>query len=482
MAADEQTFFWYDLETTGVNPREGRVMQFAGQRTDMELQPVGEPVNVLIKLTEDVLPDPEAILLTGITPQQTIAEGLTEADFLKLFYADVARPGTIFAGFNTIRFDDEFMRCLHYRNFYDAYQWQWQDGRGRWDLLDLVRMARALRPEGVKWPVVDGQPSNRLELLSGLNGLAHEHAHDALGDVLATIDVARLIRSKQPKLFDWLLGLRTKDAVKKFLNQNQTFIYSSGKYAAEVEKTAVVSQIFQDSAGVLVYDLRHDPTPFIGLSSEQLMERWQWTKDATAPPRLPVKTLKYNRCPAVSPAGVLADPGVQARLKVTPQLVNDHLKALKAAPEFIKNVIGARNLMDSAREVARADETKHCDERLYDGFFDDHDQQLSGVIRAAEPEELADIGQQLQDARLRQMLPLYKARNFSQYLTDEERSDWEAARAERLMSGGANSRLATYTKHLAELAATEKSADKQYLLEELRLYAESIMPLVDNGQ
>src|SRR3954451_6576935 len=108
------SFFFYDLETSGFDPRSARIMQFAGQRTDMDLQPIGEPVNVLIKLTPDVLPEPDAILLTGITPQQTIADGVTEAEFLKLFYDQVVQPDTTFMGFNTIRFDDKFMHFLNY--------------------------------------------------------------------------------------------------------------------------------------------------------------------------------------------------------------------------------------------------------------------------------------------------------------------------------------------------------------------------------
>src|SRR4051812_47445094 len=106
------SFFFYDLETTGFSPRSGRIMQFAGQRTDMELKPIGEPVNVFIKLTPDVLPSPDAVLVTGITPQQTITVGLTEAEFLKLFFERVVTPDTVFAGFNNVRFDDEFMRFL----------------------------------------------------------------------------------------------------------------------------------------------------------------------------------------------------------------------------------------------------------------------------------------------------------------------------------------------------------------------------------
>jgi len=259
-------------------------MQFAGQRTDMDLNPVGQPVNVLVKLSDDVLPDPDAILITGITPQQTAQDGLTEHEFLQFFYEEVVMPDTVFVGYNSIRFDDEFMRCLHYRNFYDAYEWQWKQGCGRWDLLDVVRMTRALRPEGIEWLMTeDGKPTNRLELITKLNGLDHENAHDALNDVYASIAVAQLIKTKQPKLFEWLLRLRTKDAVKEFLAANKTFIYSSGKYANETEKTAVAARLSQNEQGVLAYDLRHDPTPYLALTAEQLVERWQWTRDPEAP-------------------------------------------------------------------------------------------------------------------------------------------------------------------------------------------------------
>lgn len=209
-----ETLYFYDLETSGFNPREQRIMQFAGQRTDLDLKPIGEPHNILIALSEDILPDPDAILITGITPQQTIAEGISEAEFLKIFNSEVALPGTIFTGYNTIRFDDEFMRYSHYRNLYDPYEWQWRDDRSKWDLLDLVRITRALRPEGIKWPFGDdGKPSNRLGMLTSINELEHENAHDALSDVRASIDLARLIHAKQPKLFNYSLANRSKQKV-----------------------------------------------------------------------------------------------------------------------------------------------------------------------------------------------------------------------------------------------------------------------------
>ena len=476
-----KSFFWYDLETSGISPRGARIMQFAGQRTDLDLKLVGAPVNVLIKLGEDTLPDPDAILVTGITPQATLQDGVTEAEFCKLFFDVVAVPGTIFAGYNTVRFDDEFMRFLLWRNFYDTYEWQWQDGRSRWDLLDTVRMTRALRPEGIKWPVMDGKPTNRLELLTKLNGVDHESAHDALSDVLASIEVARLIKTKQPKLFEALLGVRGKTDVKAFLKANPVFVYSSGRYGSDTEKTAVVQPIHigDDREGAIVYDLRYDPNEFKGMSPEELAARWRFTKDTNAPPRLPAKTLKYNHCPAIASIGILQLPAVQKRLKITPAVMEKHRAALKVLPELRANIVKARDLLDDERGEHWSRQSADADAALYDGFVSDTDKQLSAAVRAAAGKELADYAAKLSDQRLKDLLPRYKARNFPGSLTDEERAEWEKYRYHALMDGGADSKLARFMHRLGELAGTEQGREKRYLLEELQLYAESIMPVMD---
>lgn len=306
-------------------------MQFAGQRTDLCMKPIGEPVNMLIKLTDDTLPEPDAIMITGITPQQTKADGYTEAEFLKVFWEEVATPDTIFVGFNSVRFDDEFMRFLQYRNFYDAYAWQWQDGRGRWDILDVVRMTRALRPDGIEWPFdSEGRPANRLESLTKVNKLDHQNAHDALSDVLATIAVARLIYNKQQKLFEYLLSMRSKQKVAELVESNEPFVYSSGKYSSEFEKTTVAVRVTDSPGkqGSLVYDLRFDPDEYTNKTPEELVELWRWKKDRTEP-RLPVKTLQYNRCPAVAPMGVLDDSS-RERLKIDLDTIQTNLKKLLA--------------------------------------------------------------------------------------------------------------------------------------------------------
>ncbi len=476
----KQTFFWYDLETTGTDPRGDRIMQFAGQRTSLELEPIGEPVNVLIRLTPDILPQPDAILITGITPQMTLADGVTEVEFLKLFSEEVSTPGTIFAGFNSVRFDDEFMRFLQWRNFYDAYGWQWRDGRSRWDLLDVVRMTRALRPDGIKWPVDNGKATNRLELLTKANGLAHEAAHDALSDVWACIAVAKLIREKQPKLFDYLLSMRSKQKVATLVETSEPFVYTSGKYDGAFDKTTVAVRLAANpnAQGSLVYDLRHDPSVFLALSPEELADRWRWTRDEKAPPRLPIKTIQYNRCPAVAPLAVLDAPS-QERIGIDPQKIAKHREILRENPHFVDDVLEALQLLETGRQARFAGE-KDPEGQLYDSFIGDEDANLMSVLRAAGPSEIDTIARDFRDERLHKLVLPYKAHNFKQYLTESDRTAWDEYCYERLMAGGAKSRLARYMHRLSELAASSGGrADKQYLLEELQLYAESIMPTPD---
>ncbi len=470
------SFFFYDLETSGINPRDARIMQFAGQRTDMDLNPIGDPVNILVRLSDDVIPEPDAILITGITPQQTHMDGITEAEFLKLFHEQVATPGTIFVGYNTVRFDDEFMRYLHYRNFYDPYEWQYTEGKSRWDLLDVVRMTRALRPDGIKWPFTeDGKPTNRLELITKENGIVHEHAHDALSDVEGTISVARLIKEKQPKLFDYLLSMRDKKAVANFVSQGQPFLYSSGKYPGEFEKTTAVAVVapHPKRQAALVFDLRFDPAEYENLGPKELADLWRYKPGEGV--RLPVKTLQFNRCPAIAPLATL-DASSEARIKITKEQAVDRYNQLKQS-ELAGNVLAALEILDAEQDTQQRAKTTDVDAQLYDNFFDNADKKTMDVVRGADPKELSDSYVRFKDTRLSQLLPLYKARNFSALLSDEERANWEAFKQARLLGGGQSSRLARFFARLGELASqTDLTSNQQYLLEELQLYGQSIVP------
>lgn len=466
-----ETFFFYDLETSGLSARDDRIMQFAGQRTDMDFNPLGEPVNILVRLSDDVLPSPEALLVTGITPQQTVADGYSEAEFAKLLVDEIFTPETIAIGFNSIRFDDEFVRHFLWRNFYDPYEWSWKDGRSRWDILDVVRMTRALRPDGIVWPVDDkGNPTNRLELLTKENGVDHYKAHDALSDVMATIAVAKLISEKQPHLFQYLLKLRNKKEVMKLVNldEKKPFVYTSGRYESEHDKTTVAFPLTSGKNGnVVAYDLRYDPTPLVSLSPKELADRlyasWEERqKDDFV--KLPVKELQYNRAPAVAPLGVLEQGGGWERIHLDMATIEANRKILLTAPHFAENI---RALFEKKKEYPVSPDPEA---QLYDGFVNDRDRVRVESVRNATERELVDFHPSFDDERLAPLLLHYKARNYPKSLSEDEAMQWESWRSERLRA-----RLPAFLKSLQ--AAFSRSDDTQrFIIEELQLWAESIIP------
>jgi exodeoxyribonuclease I len=472
------TYFFYDLETSGVSARKDRIMQFAGQRTDENLQPIGEPYNILVKMADDILPDPGAIMITGITPQQTLQDGITEAEFCMFFMEEIVQPDTCFVGFNTIRFDDEFMRYILYRNYYDPYGWQWKNGCSRWDLLDVTRMTRALRPDDIKWPVDDeGRPTNRLELITKQNGLLHEAAHDALSDVYATIAVAKLVRDKQPKLYDYLYSIRNKRKVSELLGKDQPFVYTSGRYPGDYLKTTIAYNLgpHPSKQSVFVFNLRHDPSEFLNMSAQELAQVWQYNPDPNAK-RLPVKAMQINRAPSVAPLNVLNEDDID-RLDLDMDSVKGNFNLLKGNKDFYEKIRDAADILnaDRAKQDKVFEELETPDTQLYDKFISDDDRYVCNEIVNASPDAISSIAVRFNDARLKALLPLYKARNYPKHLTDDERKEWEDHRVRMLMSGGSNSAMAEYGKKLQDLADAGDEK-QQYLLEELRLYAESIVP------
>lgn len=472
-----KTFFFYDLETSGLSPQEARIMQFAGIRTDMNLKQLGEPVNVLVRLNDDVLPSPEALMVTGITPQQTQADGYSEAEFAKMLMEDIFTEDTITVGFNNIRFDDEFIRHLFWRNFYDPYEWSWKDGRSRWDLLDVVRMTRALRPEGIQWPVNDkGQPVNKLESLSSANGLDHIKAHDALSDVEALIAVTRLIKDKQPQLYEYLFKLRDKNEIKKLVNldDKQPFVYVSGRLGGEFNSATVAFPLTAGKNGnVVVYDLRYDPEPFLGLNQKDLAKKlyasWEERqKDGFV--KLPVKELQYNKAPAVAPLGVLSQGDGWANISLDEATIVKNRNKLLSVPVFSENL---RSLFENKPDYKKSTDPEG---QLYDGFVPDVDKVRIESVRNASERDLADFHPNFVDERLSPLLLHYKARNFPKTLAEDESIAWEKWRSAKITAD-----LPAFMKSLTDLVATTTDDNKQFILQELQLWAESVLPADIDG-
>lgn len=429
-----ETLYWHDYETFGIDPHRDRPAQFAGIRTDTELNIIDDPLVIYCRLADDSLPHPDACLITGITPQLAGQKGLCEANFIRLIHAQLATPNTCALGYNSIRFDDEVTRLCLYRNFYDAYAREWQNGNSRWDLLDVARAARALRPEGVQWPVdAQGNPSFRLEQLTQANGIAHSNAHDALADVYATLAIAKLIKAKQPKLYQFLWQNRGKAAALALLQLGsfRPVIHVSGKYSAEKHCLAIVLPLCKhptNNNGIIVYDLSCHPDALLALPAETIRQRL-FTASEDLPEgvaRIPLKTVHINKCPVLAPLSVLKAEDAE-RLRIDLATCQAHLAAIKAAGDLSAKLAAVFTL----NEVSAT--TRDPDLAIYTGgFFGDVDKQNMAKITATTPEKLAATAFKFNDPRLAEMLFRYRARNFPATLSGAETLRWKEFCLKRL--------------------------------------------------
>lgn len=475
------SIFWYDFETFGASPVWDRPSQFAGVRTDLDLNIIGEPENFYCRQADDYLPHPIACLITGISPQTCQQKGMSEAKFIERINTIFSEPGTCAAGYNSIRFDDEVTRNTLYRNFFDPYQREWQNGNSRWDILDMMRCAYALRPEGINWPVEgegkDAKVSFRLENLSAANGIVHENAHDALSDVYATIGLAKLIKEKQPKLYEHLFNLRRKEAVAPLLDtvNKRPVLHISGMIPVDKGCASVMVPLTMDAKNknaVICYDLMADPAPLFNLSVEQIQQRLFTSKqelEAQGLERLPLKSIHINKCPVVLPAKMVT-PEIAEKWGLDGNTIRENLAFIKNGSDLTAKL---QSVM--AREF---DSPSDPDAMLYSGgFFSQSDKQAMAKIRDSHPEALDDMGFAFQDRRLEEMLFRYRGRNYPETFNSDEREKWEEYRKQRLL-GPSNGQYLNYddfAKAINEAAQTAP-VEKHELLQELATYAESIYP------
>jgi exodeoxyribonuclease-1 len=457
------SIFWYDYETTGINPRSDRPLQVAGIRTDLELNEIGPPLNLYCRPSDDILPHPAACMITGITPGVLAEKGLAEADFMTRVHAELAAPGTCGAGYNTLRFDDEMTRYSLYRNFFDPYAREWQGGNSRWDLIDVVRTAYALRPEGIVWPEQDGRVTLKLERLTQANGIDHGQAHDALSDVRATIALARLVREKQPKLYEWLFQLRSKQRVMDQVRLLQPMVHISGRFSAERHYLGVVLPLAwhpRNRNALIVCDLGLDPQALLELDADALRQRLYTRRDDLAEGELPVplKLLHINRCPVVAPMNVLRAQD-RERLQLDMDVCQARALRLTDAQEVWRDKLAA---IYAEEDFAPSVDPE---QQLYDGFIGDRDRRLCEQVRGAEPAQLARQQWPFDDHRLPELLFRYRARNFPDTLDNEEQQRWKLFCQQRLSNPewGAPNTLLAFKQACAELAVSATSFQCQVL-------------------
>lgn len=470
------SFYWHDYETWGANPRVDRPAQFAGIRTDENLEIIGEPLMIYAQPTADFLPHPEAVLITGIIPQQAFAEGISESEFFRRIHFEFSQPGSCIVGYNSIRFDDEVTRFGFYRNFYDPYAYSWQNGNSRWDVLDLMRLTHALRPEGVEWPQKeDGVTSFKLTDLTAANSIEQVGAHDALVDVKATIAMARLIKQQQPRLFDFYFALRHKQRAAELINPSspEIVLHVSGMFPAEQGCLAPVIPLLAHPSNaneIICYNLRFDPTAMLQMSAEQIEQKlYTRTIDlAEGEQRIPLKGVHLNKSPALAPISTL-NPVQAEKWQIDWDEIRQHRDMLMSDSALIGKL---KQVYSTQREFEEVD----ADSALYQGFISPQDRLLCNQVLAAKPEQLADWADQFQDKRLQALLFRYRARNFPATLSVDESLRWQRFCQSRVVDGefGSNLTLEQFQQLLLTLAQREQGEREQRLLHQLSAWVQNL--------
>ncbi|MGO1068992.1 exodeoxyribonuclease I [Lysobacter sp. CA199] len=472
------SFLFYDLETFGADPRTTRIAQFAAMRTDADLNEIEAPISVFVKPADDLLPSPAATLITGIAPQDALRDGVGEAEIFALIFEEMARPETCSVGYNSLRFDDEFVRHGLFRNFYDPYEREWRGGNSRWDLLDVLRLAHALRPDGVIWPKrEDGATSFKLEHLASANEVRIGDAHEALSDVRALIGIARKFKQAQPKLWDYALRLRDKRFAASLLDviAMTPVLHVSQRYPAARLCAAPVIPLARHPRidnRVLVFDLAQDPQALLTLAPEAIADRL-YTPAADLPEgeeRVALKEVHLNRCPALIAWNHLR-PADFARLQIDPALTERHAAQIREAGQELVEKVRRVYATDAARAPSDVDAS------LYDAFIGDGDKRLFRNVRSTAPEALAGARFDFRDARLPELLFRYRARNWPHSLDADERERWNEYRRRRLYTESGLSEY-SFERFRAELqqarALAGEDGAKQVLLDRLEAWAGEI--------
>ena len=426
-SAARPTFLFHDYETFGTHPALDRPAQFAAIRTDEDFNIIGEPEVFYCKPADDYLPQPGAVMVTGITPQEARDKGVNEAEFARRIHDLFTVPNTCVVGYNNIRFDDEVTRNIFYRNFYDPYAWSWQNRNSRWDLLDIMRACYALRPEGISWPEnEEGLTSFRLEHLTRANGIEHSNAHDAMADVYAMF----------------------------------------GAWRGNTSWVAPLAWHPDNRNAVIMVDLAGDISPLLELDSDALRERLYTPKSELGDlPAVPVKLVHINKCPVLAQANTLR-PEDADRLGINRQQCLDNLKVLRENPQVREKVVAI------FAEAEPFVPSENVDAQLYNGFFSDADRAAMNILLQTEPRNLPALDITFADKRIEKLIFNYRARNFPGSLDETEQERWLQHRRNVFTP----EYLQSYAQELEMLYSQyEGDSEKQALLKALFQYAQEIV-------
>ncbi|BCG49669.1 exodeoxyribonuclease I [Candidatus Profftella armatura (Diaphorina cf. continua)] len=478
MIDGNSTFLWYDYETFGLNVRRDRPFQFAAIRTDIMLNEIDNPIMLYCKPAPDFLPNPKACLITKITPQFCLNNGIPEYKFASIIESIFLKPGTISVGYNTISFDDEVTRFMFWRNLINPYEREWKNNCSRWDLINVIRASYVLRPYGIIWPYKNnGKPSLKLEHLSFVNNLLHKKSHDALSDVRATLGLARLIRNNNPRLFNFALSLRKKKYVLMEIGWPiaRPFFYISHAFSAKNDYISLMWPICihpMNKNILITWNLLYDPKQFLLNDINKIRDYLCFKKNSLNEDIIPISMIHLNRSPIVISNLKILSSNLIFRCKFD---LNCAFKNIKYASSILSRThIWKKIFLDY--KINNSNLELNIDEELYNNFISKNDNLKLAILRSMSPQELSDVNFCFENKKLKELIFRYRARNFIETLSLKELKRWEKYRISRFYNKKNNNyTINMFYLEIQSLLKKVNEYDKK-ILNALLMYGKNIIP------
>lgn len=382
-------FVFYDTETTGTHVRFDQVLQFAAVYTDENFNEL-DRINLRCRLLPHIIPAPDALLVTRVDPNALMQEPLSHYEFARQIHARMSGWGpAVFIGHNTLKLDEEILRQTFWQNLLDPYV---TSARGsiRADTLPILRAAHTIDPDTVKIATTEnGNPSFKLDQIATMNGFNGHDAHDALGDVYATIYMARLVRERMPQVWNAMMAMADPRKAADLVEKNRMVRLLTYFGRPKIHDVTKVGQQPSNPKQIALFDLSRDPTPYLDLDADALLAAFDADERA-------FRLARTNAMPTLFPIDM---PGLAATEPTERDVLVRRLDAIHGHPTFMQNVGLALE-----KRTERYGDSPHVEEQIYSGFpsWDDKSRMQAFHRLPDWAQRYAAIGQ-FQDRRLRSL-------------------------------------------------------------------------------
>lgn len=363
-------------------------MHFAAIRTDGNLDEI-DRFQVRSRLLPHVVPHPSALCTNGLPIGHLLDETLpAHYDMVRSIRQRLLSwSPSIFIGYNSIRFDEEMLRQALFQTLHNAYLTN-THGNCRADALSLVMAATTLSPTCLSVPRgPQARPIYRLEGLATANGIAHGNAHDAMGDVAATVELCRIVCDRSSELWQRFVRFSKKATVAEFVDSEDGFLLTEF-YANEAHHAAVVCIGRDPDQPNARFCLRLD----CGIDRLAAMSEQDLRAELSVKPS-PIRRIRVNAAPTLTPLYEAPDLMLGG---IAPGTIEDTSRRIKDDQSLRQRLVAAYLSGQTERPQSLL-----VEEQLYSAFPGPSDEARMAAFHDASWPEALSIALSFDDLRLR---------------------------------------------------------------------------------